>query len=178
MRSKKSTSNKFIEKQHIFFVGSAGAHGRVNVSPKGMDALRILGSNDIVWLNFTGSGNETAAHVVENQRMTLMFCSFDRQPLIMRIYGTAGLVYPRHADRWRVHMDRFGHRSGTKQFYEFNITTVQTSCGFGVPYYDYTGERPTLANYLERDKESLTEYWATTNEFGIDGKPTAIISDV
>ena len=74
-------------------------------------------------------------------------------------------------------MDRFGHRSGTRQFYELDITNVQTSCGFGGPNYDYTGERPTLASYLERDKESLTEYWAT-KEFGIDSKPTAIISDV
>ena len=109
--------------------------------------------------------------------MTLRFCSFDREPLIKRIYGTAGLVYPLHADRWRQHMDRFGHRSGTRQFYELDITSVQTSCGFGAPYYDYAGERPTLASYLKRDKESLIEYWAT-NEFGIDGKPTAIISDV
>ena len=99
----------FIKKQHMFFVVSAGAEDRVNVSPKGMDALRVLGPNQIVWLSYTGSGNETAAHVVENRRMTLMFCSFDKQPLIMRIYGSARLVYPRHSDRWQQHMAGFGH---------------------------------------------------------------------
>ena len=114
----------FIKKQYMFFVVSAGAEDRVNVSPKGMDALRVLGPNQIVWLSYTGSGNETAAHVVENRRMTLMFCSFDKQPLIMRIYGSARLVYPRHSDRWQQHMARFGHQTGTRQFFELDIATV------------------------------------------------------
>jgi len=169
---------RFIENQHLFFVGSAGAEGRVNVSPKGMDALRVLGPDRIVWLNFTGSGNETAAHITENGRMTLMFCSFDKQPLIMRIYGEAEQVCPRHTERWQQRMERFSHPTGTRQFFELDINTVQTSCGFGVPFFEYAGERKTLANYLERSQESLPDYWASTNTLGIDGKPTAILSDI
>ena len=88
----------FIEQQHIFFVGTAARDGRVNVSPKGLDSLRVLGPNRVVWLNLTGSGNETAAHLLDTNRMTLMFCSFDRSPLILRLYGTATEVQPDQAE--------------------------------------------------------------------------------
>jgi hypothetical protein len=84
----------FIRQQHMYFIGTAGAEGYVNVSPKGMDSFRILNDTTVAWLNLTGSGNETAAHVLENSRMTVMFCSFDKQPLIMRLYGQAAVVHP------------------------------------------------------------------------------------
>ena len=89
----------FIEQQHMYFVGTAGAEGRINVSPKGMDSFRILDDSSVAWLNLTGSGNETAAHVLENKRMTIMFCSFDKQPLILRLYGEAEVYHTRDA-RW------------------------------------------------------------------------------
>ena len=90
---------KFIKEQHLFFVGSAAAEGRVNVSPKGMDSLRVMDGNRVVWLNITGSGNETAGHLLENPRMTLMWCSFERRPLILRTYGMARAIHPRN-DEW------------------------------------------------------------------------------
>ncbi|NQZ69864.1 MAG: pyridoxamine 5'-phosphate oxidase family protein, partial [Lentisphaeria bacterium] len=83
----------FIEKQHLFFTGTAGAEGFVNVSPKGLDSFRIIDESTVVWLNLTGSGNETAAHVLENERMTIMFCSFAEQTLILRLYGNATVIH-------------------------------------------------------------------------------------
>ena len=83
----------FIREQHIFFVGTAGSEGYINVSPKGMDTFRVIGPSQVAWLNLTGSGNESAAHVLENGRMTIMFCSFGKQPLIMRLYGQASVVH-------------------------------------------------------------------------------------
>ena len=85
---------KFIEKQNIFFVGTAAEEGRVNVSPKGMDSLKVIDSNKVIWLNLTGSGNETAAHLLKNNRMTIMFCSFEKNPMILRLYGTATANHP------------------------------------------------------------------------------------
>ena len=86
---------EFIAKQKIFFVGTAAPEGRVNVSPKGLDSLRILNAKQLIWLNLTGSGNETAAHVLEQARMTLMFCSFEGKPLILRVYGKARAIHAR-----------------------------------------------------------------------------------
>ena len=97
--------SRFIDAQKIFFVGTAAPNGRVNVSPKGQDSLRILGPNEILWMNLTGSGNETAAHLLESNRITIMWCAFDGPPRILRVYGTARVFQPallwvrRHA--WR-----------------------------------------------------------------------------
>lgn len=90
---------EFIENQKIFYVGTTAPEGRINLSPKDMDSLRILNANQLIWLNLTGSGNETAAHVLEQPRMTLMFCSFEGKPLIIRVYGKARAIYPRD-DEW------------------------------------------------------------------------------
>jgi len=130
----------FIKRQHLFFVATAGAEGRINLSPKGMDSLRVLDPNTIIWLNLTGSGNETAAHVLENERMTLMFCSYEKQPLILRLYGNAKMISP-HDKQWaRVSAQLPAHR-GARQIFKLNIDLVQTSCGYAIPYYDYQGER-------------------------------------
>ncbi|MFL1406595.1 pyridoxamine 5'-phosphate oxidase family protein [Marinobacter sp. M1N3S26] len=164
----------FINAQHLFFVGSAGAEGFVNVSPKGMDSLRVLGSNRLVWLNLTGSGNETAAHVLENGRMTIMFCSFDKQPLILRVYGRADVIHPRD-DGWDDLVDHFPDYLGTRQVFDLGIELVQTSCGFGVPYYDFRGERDTLTNWAsKKGEDGLQAYWTEKNQLSLDGKTTGI----
>ena len=106
----------FIRKQFLFFVGTAGAEGHVNVSPKGMDTFRITHPSEVIWLNLTGSGNESAAHVLENGRMTVMFCSFDKQPLIMRLYGQASVIHPRDDD-WTRLIGLFPDHAGARQIF-------------------------------------------------------------
>ena len=164
----------FIEAQHLFFVGTAAPEGRVNVSPKGMDSLRVLGPNRVVWLNLTGSGNETAAHLLQSDRMTLMFCSFDRQPLILRVYGHARTVQP-HDDEWQELAGLFGEPPGSRQCYVLDVDLVQTSCGFAVPFYEFGGERRTLANWAEKQGEAgIRDYWAANNTTSLDGFETGI----
>ena len=164
----------FIQQQQLFFVGTAAADGRVNVSPKGMDSFRIIDSNNIAWLNLTGSGNETAAHIRENRRMTILFCSFDKQPLILRLYGQATVVHPRDK-AWSELETLFPHYLGARQIFEVNVDLVQTSCGFAVPLYDLVGERPTLKNWAEKaGREGTKQYWQEKNTRSLDGKDTGI----
>lgn len=131
---------EFIKQQHLFFVGTAGAEGRVNVSPKGLDTLRIVNKSQLVWLNLKGSGNETSVHVQENGRMTLMFCSFTEDPLILRLYGTANEVGPEDA-MWNDLSGLFEKYVDARQIFQLNIDLVQTSCGYTVPFYHYQSER-------------------------------------
>lgn len=168
---------EFINTQHLFFVGSAGAEGFVNVSPKGMDSLRILSPNRLIWLNLTGSGNETAAHVLENSRMTIMFCSFDKQPLILRVYGKAKVVYPRH-ESWIPLLEHFPAYTGARQVFDLAVDLVQTSCGFAVPLYEFQGERNTLTNWADkRGADGIKEYWKEKNLLSLDGNSTGINGD-
>lgn len=167
----------FIEQQKLYFVGSAGAEGFVNVSPKGMDSLRVLSPSRLIWLNLTGSGNETAAHVLENGRMTIMFCSFEKKPLILRVYGSATLIYPHH-DNWAELAEHFPRHSGARQIYSLAIELVQTSCGFAVPFFDFAGERDTLINWADqRDQTQLEAYWRDKNTVSMNGKPTGIFGE-
>ncbi|TNF22030.1 MAG: pyridoxamine 5'-phosphate oxidase family protein [Rhodobacteraceae bacterium] len=164
----------FIAAQHIFFCGTATADGRVNVSPKGMDALRVLGPNRIVWLNLTGSGNETAGHLRQIPRMTLMWCSFTKRPLIMRAYGTARAVHLSDPD-WGAMIAHFSAPLGARQVFDLSIDLVQTSCGYAVPFMDYAGERDTLTrSYGDKDDAGLRSYWELKNSKTIDGLPTGI----
>jgi len=164
----------FIEEQHLFFVGTAGAEGKVNVSPKGMDSLRVVDNNTLRWLNLTGSGNETAAHVLENERMTIMLCSFEKQPLILRIYGPASIV-SKGDDGWAELAKDFPEYRGARQVFELNIDLVQTSCGYAIPYYDYLGERDTLNKWVDKKTDSeLEEYRQQKNSKSLDGKATDI----
>ncbi len=166
---------EFIENQHLFFVGTAGKEGFVNVSPKGMDSFRVINNSKVVWLNLTGSGNETAAHVLENRRMTVMFCSFEKQPLILRLYGQAKVIHPRDKE-WSDLATLFPDYTGTRQFYELDIELVQTSCGYAVPYYEFKGERPTLTKWADnRGRAGIEQYWEETNTTSIDNKDTNII---
>lgn len=165
----------FIQQQHLYFVGTAGAEGFVNVSPKGMDSFRILDDTTVAWLNLTGSGNETAAHVLENGRMTVMFCSFDKQPLIMRLYGQAVTVHPRD-ERWDELSALFPAQLGARQIFILDLELVQTSCGYAVPYYELQGERPTLTKWADnRGEVGIQDYWAEKNVKSLDGKDTGIL---
>jgi Pyridoxamine 5'-phosphate oxidase len=165
---------EFIGNQHMFFVGTAGAEGRVNVSPKGMDSFRVINSTRVAWLNLTGSGNETAAHVLENGRMTIMFCSFDKQPLIMRLYGEASAIHPRDA-QWEEVEGLFPTYTGTRQIFIQDVDLVQTSCGYAVPLYELKSERETLTKWADnKGREGVEEYWHDNNVKSIDDRETGI----
>lgn len=165
---------EFIDKQHMFFVATAGAEGRVNLSPKGMDSLRVKDDNTLRWLNLTGSGNETAAHVAENLRMTIMLCSFDKQPLILRIYGPAKIISREHPD-WNEFAVDFPDFKGARQIFELHIDMVQTSCGYAIPYYQHLGERDTLTKWTDKKStQELRTYWLEKNSTSLDGKPIDI----
>ncbi|MCL1871691.1 MAG: pyridoxamine 5'-phosphate oxidase family protein [Promicromonosporaceae bacterium] len=164
----------FIAAQHMFFVGTAARDGRVNVSPKGQDSLRVLGPNRVVWLNGTGSGNETAAHLREVNRMTIMFCSFVREPLILRLYGTATEIQPDEPEYAELEA-LFPPMLGARQVYDVAVDLVQTSCGYGVPFMEYTGERPLMASWAEKKgPEGLARYHEEKNLRSIDGFETGL----
>jgi hypothetical protein len=166
--------NAFIEKQKLFFTATAAADGRINISPKGMDSLRVLGRNRVVWLNLTGSGNETAAHVRELNRMTLMFCAFEGKPLILRLYGHARVIHPYDAG-WEASYALFNPLPGARQIFDLQVDLVQTSCGMGVPLYDYAGDREQLVDWaLRKGDAGLKEYQQQKNRTSLDGKPTHI----
>ncbi len=167
---------KFIQEQHMFFVATAAPDGRVNLSPKGLDTLRVLSPARIVWLSLSGSGNETAAHLLEANRITMMFCAFDARPLILRVYGSAATYHPRDAE-WAELSGLFPTLGGSRQIYDVSIDAVQTSCGTGIPYYDYRGPRGETELepfYAKMGDEGVKAYWARKNQTSIDGKPTGI----
>jgi len=164
----------FIEAQKLFFVSTAAAEGRINVSPKGMDSLRVLDHNRVVWLNLTGSGNETAAHVRELNRMTLMFCAFEGKPLILRLYGSARVIH-RHDCDWNTCYSLFKPLPGARQIFDMKVDLVQTSCGMGVPLFDFAGDRMQLIDWATRKGDTgLKQYWEEKNRTSLDGKPTHI----
>ena len=167
---------QFIAEQRIFFVGTASADSRVNVSPKGMDSLRVLSSNRVVWLNVTGSGNETSAHVQQAPRMTILFCAFDGQPLILRLYGTAKVVHKSDPE-WVNLVSLFKPLPGARQIFDVTLDLVQTSCGMSVPYYTYVGDRELLSDWAaKKGEEGLKRYWEEKNQLSIDGIPTNIVA--
>jgi hypothetical protein len=165
----------FIERQHLFFVATAPlAGGHVNVSPTGMDSFRVLGPSTVGYVDSVGSGNETSAHVLENGRITFMFCAFEGSPLILRLYGSGRTVLP-SSPEWADVAPRFPTRAGVRQIILAELDRVQTSCGFGVPHFTYEGERDGLVAWAERKgPEGLQAYQATKNHASIDGLPTAL----
>jgi len=166
---------KFISEQKIFFVGTATADSRVNVSPKGMDSLRVLSNSRVIWLNVTGSGNETSAHVQQNPRMTIMFCAFEGAPLILRLYGSARVVHKSDPE-WADLFPLFTPLPGARQIFDLAIDLVQSSCGMGVPYYAYTGERELLSAWAnKKGEEGIKRYWQEKNQQSIDGLPTHVV---
>jgi hypothetical protein len=167
---------KFIEKQRLFFVGTAplGAEGHINLSPKGMDSFRVFSPNQVAYMDIVGSGNETSAHLLENGRITLMFCAFDGPPNILRLYGKGYTVIPSDKE-WPALSAQFKLVLATRQIIVADIDKVQTSCGFSVPYYDYKGERDVGEKWAEsKGATGLVTYKAGKNLISLDGLPTAL----
>lgn len=164
----------FIQAQKLFFVGTADVDGRVNISPKGGDSLRVINSRQIAWLNLTGSGNETATHMQRVNRITIMFCSFDRTPMILRLYGSGRVYHPFDA-RWHELSALFPSYTGARQIFEIDLDLIQTSCGFQVPYFDYAGEREALTHWADKQgRPAVERYWLEKNLVSLDGKQTGI----
>ncbi len=167
---------KFIEKQPFFFVATAPPEGRVNVSPKALDALRVISPTEIIWLNVTGSGNETAAHVRQDPRMTLMFCSFEGDPLTLRIYGNAEVIHPRD-EEWETLYALFPDYAGARNIFRLKIDLVTTSCGTNIPEMEITrhrAETDLVPWYADMGEEGVTAFWEKKNVISLDGSPTGI----
>lgn len=164
-----------IEKQPVFFVATAAIDGRINLSPKGYDAFRVLSPRQVAYLDLGGSGNETHAHVVSEQpdkgRITIMFCNFEQPALILRIYGKARPVLPQD-EEWAVLAASFTLLPGTRQIFVIDVESVQTSCGWGVPFMSLEGERDTLTKYHGNTDPAEWEAKTAGRTSSIDGLPT------
>lgn len=172
------TLRDFILRQQMFFVATAGREGRVNLSPKGMDTLRILSDDRILWLNLSGSGNETATHVRENGRMTLMFCAFQGDALILRVYGSATVLHPRD-EGWGAALAQFPALAGSRQVFDLAIDLIQTSCGSGVPVMEFKADRGAEELEPFYDKmgpDGVRDYWRRKNMTSVDGVDTGIFA--
>ncbi|HEY9648083.1 MAG TPA: pyridoxamine 5'-phosphate oxidase family protein [Chroococcidiopsis sp.] len=167
----------FIAEQKLFFTATAPLEGRINLSPKGIDTFRCIDDQTVGYLDLTGSGNETAAHLIENGRMTIMFCSFTEKPLIMRLYGQGRVVRPRHPEWANLH-PLFGDVAGQRQIVVMAIEAAQTSCGTGVPLYEYQQDRSELVDWaVKKGDDGIYDYWQKKNQTSIDGLPTYLLKD-
>ena len=167
---------EFIESQHMFFVSTAplSGEGHINLSPKGLDSFRTLSSTKVAYMDIVGSGNETSAHILENGRITFMFCAFHGPPNILRLYGKGSAVLPGDA-AWPGLSAHFTILPSTRQIIVADIFMVQTSCGFGVPYYKYLGERDHSHKWAEKQgMQGLEDYKKEKNMISLDGLPTAL----
>ena len=158
--------------QPVFFVASApaGADGHVNLSPKGYDTLRVLAPDRVAYLDLTGSGVETIAHLRENGRITLMACAFSGNPRISRIYGR-GTVHPLGTDGFTALAAEFPELPGRRSIIEIAVDRVSTSCGYAVPLMDLVGERDRLQDWARTKGDGIVEYRANKNAESIDGLP-------
>jgi hypothetical protein len=165
---------EFIARQKMFFVASAAPTGRVNVSPKGMASFAVLGDNAVAYLDCTGSGSETRAHLIASPeaRLTIMFAAFEGDPVILRLYGRA-VSHMRGSDEYAALLAHFEEMPGARQIIRLSVDFVQTSCGMSVPLYDYAGERKNLIRHWKRQGlEGLRKYWFKKNLKSLDGLPT------
>lgn len=160
-----------IEKQPVFFVATAAPEARINLSPKGYDAFRVLEPGRVAYLDLGGSGNETHAHLAADGRITVMFCNFDRPALILRIYGRGRPVLPQDAE-WEALAAHFTLMPGTRQIFVIDIESVQTSCGWGVPFMTLEGERETLKKAHRQSDPAQWEAKVASRTRSIDGLPT------
>ena len=146
----------FINRQQLFFVATATDGANPNLSPKGYQALSVLGPDRLAYVDLPGSGNQTATHVAEHGRITLMFCSFESKPMILRVYGK-GRVIHRHSAQFRELATRLGDKVGvhTRQLIDIAVRRVQTSCGYAVPLFEYRGQRETLLKYHDKKHAEL-----------------------
>lgn len=166
----------FIAAQSLFFVATAplSATGHINLSPKGLDSFRILSPHQVAYLDLTGSGNETSAHLLENGRITFLFCAFLGKPLILRLYGQGRVVLPTSTD-WAALKLQFAALPGVRQIIVADIHRVQTSCGMGVPLLEYVGQRQELIHWAENKGEAgVKAYHAAKNQVSVDGLPAPI----
>lgn len=162
----------FIETQKVFFVATAPKSGRINLSPKGMDSFRVLNQNRVAWLSVTGSGNETSAHLLDDNRISIMFCAFESAPNILRLYGKASEILPEDPE-WDNLISKFPSLYGTRQIFDVTIESVQTSCGMSIPFYEYQGERNELLDWAdEKGQGGIKQYWVDKNQTSIDGLNT------
>lgn len=162
----------FIAKQKVFFVATQAPGGRINLSPKGLDSLRVLDDRTVAYLDLTGSGAETAAHLRVDPRITLMLCSFSADALILRLYGKGESILPSDP-RWPEVTPHFPAYPGARQIVLLRIESVQTSCGFGLPLMGYAGERGSLTEWARKKGEGgIAEYRREKNATSIDGLPT------
>ncbi len=167
----------FIRRQRIYFTASASTAGRINLSPKGMDTFRILSDTKVAYLDLTGSGNETSAHLLRDGRLTIMFCSFDAKPVILRLYGKGSVVRPRDP-AWADLIAHFEEMPGQRQIILLKIESLQTSCGFAVPRYEHVEDRPMLNDWAaKKGEDGIREYWEKKNQVSIDGFETKLLSD-
>jgi Pyridoxamine 5'-phosphate oxidase len=160
----------FIAKQPVFFVATAAADARINLSPKGMDSFRILDDRRASYLDVGGSGNETHAHLSADGRITIMFCAFDRPALILRIYGHGRAILPQDTG-WDAAVAPFALLPGTRQIFEIVVNSVQTSCGWGVPFMTLDRERQTLSKYHAADDPAERLAKMAGRVHSIDGLP-------
>lgn len=163
----------FIAKQRVFFVATAAPGARINLSPKGMDCFRVLNGGRVGYLDVGGSGNETQAHLTADGRATLMFCAFDQPALILRIYGRGRTVLPQD-ERWEELAAHFTILPGTRQIFEFDVDSVQTSCGWGVPLMSFERERATLRKYHSNISEAERLAKIADRTKSIDGLPVRL----
>jgi len=167
---------EFIEHQKMFFVSTAPitGDGHINLSPKGLDSFRVLSPDRVAYMDIVGSGNETSAHMLENGRITIMFCAFDGPPNILRLYGRGYTVLPGD-DQWNELATHFELQLATRQIIVADIHKVQTSCGYSVPLYEYTGERDHAQKWADKKgARGLEDYKAEKNLVSLDGLPTAL----
>jgi Pyridoxamine 5'-phosphate oxidase len=173
-----ASCREFIARQRIFFAASAAPRARVNISPRGTNALVILDERTVAYLDKTGSGNETAAHLKADGRLTLMFCAFEGPPNILRLYGR-GEILPRGSVAYGdVLASAFAGAEppGARQIVRLHVDRVQTSCGYGTPLFDYRGERPSLDNWARsKGEDGLEAYRREANVVSIDGLPTGVL---
>lgn len=164
---------EFINNQKMFFVSTAPKEGKINISPKGLEGtLKIIDNKTLVWLNYFGSGNETAAHLLEDNRITLMFCAFEGEALILRIYAKAEILHERD-EKFKEYLDLFPYKNAARQIFTVSIESVNNSCGMGVPLYDFTAHRDELITFYDsHTKEEHIEYMKKKNVKSFDGKDT------
>jgi hypothetical protein len=170
----------FIGQQLVFFTASSAVTGRLNLSPKGMDAFRVLSPKVVGYLDVTGSASETSAHLLIDNRLTFMFCSFGPDPLILRIYGSGRPVGLTSEEGLALTPTFEGPADellpGARQLILMDVTSVQTSCGFGVPVFSGGTERQQLRKWANAQVRmgELENYWQERNTTSIDGFPTGI----
>lgn len=167
----------FISRQHMFFTASAAAGTRINISPRSTDMFRVLGDNAACYLDRTGSGNETSAHLLADGRLTIMFCAVDGPPLILRLYGR-GRVIRRDSEEYAALLaEQFGGEEplGARQIVRIDFDLVKTSCGYGVPLFEYRDEREQMDKWASaKGSDGIRDYWREKNAVSMDGLPTGM----